>query len=258
MRKLIPRFLRIPLQGLIQRTNAERFGIDQFLRSVSNSVSPTDRMLDAGAGGRDYRAYFAHARYESTDITTKYNRSGEHHTFISELHHIPVADNSYDVIVNTQVLEHVEFPQVVVNELHRILKPNGRLFLTAPQSWGIHMAPYHFFNFTRYGLESLFNNAHFEVELIKPNGGIFWNLSKMISKLPNYIFSGYREKETWVSFMLYPFYIVLKPLCEAIFPLALFYLDSLDMNQGWTIGYLCCCRKTALAPIPLPAGTGQE
>lgn len=256
MRKLVPRFLRNFVRGLIVRTNAERFGIDQFLRSVSSSVSPTDRVLDAGAGGCEYRAYFAHARYESTDITGKYNRSGEHHTFISELHDIPIRDNSYDVIVNTQVLEHVEYPQKVINEFYRILRPNGRLFLTTPQSWGIHMAPYHFFNFTRYGLESLFKNAHFSIELIKPNGGIFWNLSKMVSKLPRYIFDEYREKRPRVSLLFLPFFLILKPVFEVALPLALFYLDSLDKNQGWTIGYLCCCRKDVHGSAPPHNGNG--
>ena len=245
MRKLIPRFLRIPLRRVIQRTNAERFGIDQFLRSVSSSVKPSDRVLDAGAGGRDYRDYFSHARYESTDITSKFNRAGEHHTFISELHHIPVADNSYDVVVNTQVLEHVEFPQVVINEFHRILKPNGRLLLTTPQSWGIHMAPYHFFNFTRYGLESLFRNAHFAIEMVKPNGGIFWNLAKIISKLPRYLYHDFQIRHSKTALLLRPVYLVTRPLFEFALPLILFYLDSLDRNQGWTIGYLCCCRKAA-------------
>lgn len=243
MRKLVPRFLRTPLRGLIQRTNAERFGIDRFLQSLSSSVKPSDRVLDAGAGGRDYRNHFSHARYESTDITTVFTRAGERHTFISELHHIPVADNSYDLIVNTQVLEHVEFPQVVINEFHRILKPNGRLLLTTPQSWGVHMAPYHFFNFTRYGLESLFRNARFTIEVIKPNGGIFWNLAKIISKLPSYLYRDFQDRHPKTSLLLHPAYLLARPFCEFALPLLLFYLDSLDKNQGWTIGYLCCCRK---------------
>lgn len=233
----------------LRKANAERYGIDSFLRSMSSSVRPSDRVLDAGAGGRGYRKYFAHARYESTDITATSDRIGEHHTFISELHHIPIADNSYDVIVNTQVLEHVEFPQVVINEFYRILKPNGRLLLTAPQSWGVHMAPYHFFNFTRYGLASLFHNAHFSIEVIKPNGGIFWNLAKITSKLPGYLYHDFQSRHPRSALLLRPIYLLCKPFFELALPLLLFYLDALDRNQGWTLGYLCSCRKIAVSSM---------
>jgi len=38
-----------------------------------------------------------------------------------------------NAIINTQVLEHVEYPQKVLDEFYRILAPGGKLFLTAPQ-----------------------------------------------------------------------------------------------------------------------------
>ena len=244
VRILVPGFVRRFRRAIIERLNAERWGIERFLHSVAKQVAPSERLLDAGAGQGDYRVYFEHAQYESTDITAGFSLPGHRHSYLSELHHMPVRDEAYDVVVNTQVLEHVEFPQKVVDELYRILKPGGRLFLTTPQSWGIHMAPYHFFNFTRYGLESLFKNAGFEIQSINPIGGIFWNLAKIISKSPRYIMAEHlREKKITKLIWLYPLYLIGKPFCEVLIPLLFFYLDRLDLNRGWTIGYVCNCCK---------------
>lgn len=44
----------------------------------------------------------------------------------------PFADDSFDVIEASHVLEHLDRPFVVMKELHRILKPGGLLHLKVP------------------------------------------------------------------------------------------------------------------------------
>ncbi len=43
---------------------------------------------------------------------------------------LPFSDNTFDVIVSNQVLEHVESPATVIGEAYRVLKPGGYVFLT--------------------------------------------------------------------------------------------------------------------------------
>jgi len=74
-------------------------------------------------------------------LKTYLTRNQKMHNFICSLDNIPKPNNSYGVIINTQVLEHVAEPQKVITEFYRILKPKGKLFLTAPQGWGIHGEP---------------------------------------------------------------------------------------------------------------------
>ena len=52
--------------------------------------------------------------------------------FECELHNIPKPDNSYDVIILTQVLEHVPSPKATLSEICRVLQPNGKLLMTVP------------------------------------------------------------------------------------------------------------------------------
>jgi len=248
-RIFIPKYIR-------KRLDAEEFGIGKFMEFASKEIKKSARVLDAGAGSLPYKDYFSHTVYESTDFENMFDSSyKDTHNFICSLDSIPRQEGEYDAIINTQVLEHVEFPQKVINEFYRVLKPGGKLFLTAPQGWGVHGAPYHFFNFTNYGLESLFKKAGFRIKFIRPRGGIFWYLGKRMSTLPGYIFSQYvlikgtrQNNNTWfaskgMATLLFPLYLLALPVCKFLIPLSFFYLDRLDKIRNYTLGYSCYCIK---------------
>jgi SAM-dependent methyltransferase len=248
---ITPRFVQ-------KRIDTERFSIDRFVfDTVVKQIHPENKVLDAGAGSGRYRNALSFARYEATDFADIFDQgSKDKMDFICSLDDIPKPDNTYDVIVNMQVLEHVEYPEKVISELHRILKPGGKLFLSTSQTFGIHGAPYNFFFYTRYGLESLFRRAGFEDIRITPRGGVFWVLAKIFNILPTYTYyqlaySGYKfsskEKPTLrsplLAVVLLPFYIVLQILFGILLPFILFYLDGLDKQSLFTLGYGCCATK---------------
>jgi SAM-dependent methyltransferase len=237
------------VEDLIAKLDPERYSIAEFMKYASKEITETDRVLDAGAGAAPYKKYFIHANYESTDFEDIFDKkSKKMHNFICSLDNIPKPNNSYDVIINTQVLEHVPEPLKVITEFYRVLKPNGKLFLTAPQGWGIHGEPYHFFNFTKYGLELLFNKAGFRVVFIKPRGGIFWYLAHRVSILPSYVSAQYvmQKNRHWqeIGVLLLRLACLLSvPFCKFLMPLTFFYLDKLDKKQDYTLGYACYCTK---------------
>jgi SAM-dependent methyltransferase len=151
-------------------------------------------------------------------------------------------------------LEHVPYPQEVINEFYRILKPKGRLFLTTPQSAEVHGYPYNFFNFTKGGLELLFKNAGFKIIELYPNGGIFSEMGIKIKNLLGYIFNQYffvGRKEGKLKIITFkPLSIILFPLliiswipCQIIIPPLCFLLDKLDKNKNFTLDYCCIVEK---------------
>jgi len=225
----------------------ENGSIDEFVRKISKQLRPSSKVLDAGAGSCPYKLYFKHTNYESTDFEDIFDKRAKWaHNFICNLENIPKNKGSYDVIINTQVLEHVPNPLSVLKEFNRILKPGGKLFLTAPQGWGIHGEPYHFFNFTKYGLKFLFEQAGFKIIYIRPRGGIFWYLSKRISTLPYYIYKQYifRKNNLVISRLLFlPLYLMLALFFSVIIPFILYPLDILDKRKDYTLGYACYCIK---------------
>ena len=63
-----------------------------------------------------------------------------------------LADASYDYVVCTEVLEHTLEPFDAVNEIWRIAKPGGKLFLSVPFNFRIHGPLPDCWRFTEHGL----------------------------------------------------------------------------------------------------------
>ena len=141
--------------------NSSRVYLEAFVRDAADLLSAGALVLDAGAGDCRHARYFGEHRYESADLCTVDKRYGEL-TYTCDLAAIPVDDGRFDAVVCTQVLEHVPEPQTVLQELHRVLKPGGKLFLTVPLFYPEHEIPYDFQRFTRYGLERLLGLSHFD------------------------------------------------------------------------------------------------
>jgi SAM-dependent methyltransferase len=150
--------------------SSSRIYLRAFLVRAAASVAPDSLVLDAGAGpGTQYRALFDQHRYESADF------SGDV-TYRGDIASLPVEDHRFDLIVSTQMLEHVPNPGAVLRELFRVLRPSAQLWLTAPLFYEEHEQPNDFFRYTRFGLHQLFENAGFCVEEIAELEGYYATL----------------------------------------------------------------------------------
>jgi SAM-dependent methyltransferase len=80
--------------------------------------------------------------------------------------HIPLADQSVDIVYSRQVFEHVRHPQVLIEEVHRVLKQDG-VFVGSTS----HLEPFHsrsYWNYTPYGFCVLLRDASFRSILVRP------------------------------------------------------------------------------------------
>lgn len=141
-------------------------------------VAQQKKILDVGGADpfqkdlAKYESWFAHAEYETMDLDPR-----SEPTFRGDIHDIPREDASYDGVICKQVLEHVHSPYLAVKELHRILKPGGRIFVSVPFIAPYHAKPgsYHdYYRFTIDGLKFLFEeHAKFSHVEIYPERGFF-------------------------------------------------------------------------------------
>jgi SAM-dependent methyltransferase len=224
---------RLP-EWLLFRLDPYNAAADRFVREAALAAGPGARVLDAGAGDCRHAPLFAHARYFGTDhalgdaVAYDYGRLA----FLSDVTRLPVRDGSLDVVVSINVLEHVAEPARALAELRRALRPGGRLFLVAPQSWPLHQAPHDFHRFTRHGLEHLLGAAGFAVRRCTALGGAFWNLGTRSL----YLLTAFRGPA-------FPLAILLAPLFGVLVPLACFYLDKLDRHRDDTLGYAVVAER---------------
>lgn len=79
---------------------------------------------------------------------------------------IGISDNSYDYVVCTEVLEHTLQPFYAVNEILRMLKPQGFLFMSTPFNFRIHGPLPDCWRFTEHGLRVLLQ----KYQIIELNG----------------------------------------------------------------------------------------
>ena len=152
--------------------NSSRVHLDGFVSEAANSLTENSVMLDAGAGDSLYRKYFEHTTYESADFCQVDKYYG-HINYVCELTDIPVDDDRYDMVLCTQVLEHLPEPKKVLREFNRVLRPGARLWLTAPLFYEEHETPYDFYRYTRYGFTYLLESANFEIERLEWLEGYF-------------------------------------------------------------------------------------
>lgn len=153
---------------------------DAWVAAQAAQIPSSARVLDVGAGSCPYRMLFAHCEYRTQDLEQlrpdqlRGHRGYGDVDYVGDICTIPVADGSFDVILCTEVLEHVPEPIRAVIEFGRILKPGGKLLLTAPLGSGLHQEPYHYYGgYTPYWYRRFLNEAGFDTIKIEPNGGYF-------------------------------------------------------------------------------------
>ena len=87
----------------------------------------------------------------------------------------PIPDESIGLVLNLESLEHVPYPQRAIDEIHRVLRPNGLLILTTVMHFKIHRAPKDYWRFTPDGIEFLLSrfkilDCTLEGDLKRPKG----------------------------------------------------------------------------------------
>ena len=137
----------------------ERESILEFVIRAAAELPAGSRLIDVGAGNSPYRELLAHLRYESTDWEHSAHPGARAVDHVGPAHDLGVPSESYDAVLCTQVLEHVPNPDEVARELHRILRPGGRLYLTVPLAWELHEMPFDFYRYTAGGLARIFADA---------------------------------------------------------------------------------------------------
>jgi SAM-dependent methyltransferase len=92
---------------------------------------------------------------------------------VADAYALPYADGSVDSVLCWAVIEHLEFPDRAVAEMHRVLKPDGLALLTTPFLQAFHAYPNHFQNLTVVGQNRMLERAGFVVESSGAIGATF-------------------------------------------------------------------------------------
>jgi len=225
--------------------NSRDLWIQQNVRELPRNLS----VIDIGAGSCPYKYLFNHCNYIAQDFgkledNQIQERMGYGNIDIySEITAIPVENNSFDVVLCTEVIEHVPEPIKAVKEMGRILKPGGLLMLTAPLRSALHQMPFHYYGgFTPTWYYKFLDEAGFENISIIPVSSIF-NFYGEESLRITLALSPFSPKTNISRLLLFPVWIITLPWFAFFCPLFCYLFDKLGIEMGATVGYRVTARR---------------
>lgn len=219
-----------------------REAIRALLEEMARGLEPEARVLDAGAGECQYAPIFQGAQYYACDFARgepewDYTKL----SVISDLGSLPFASGVFSLTICISTLEHLSEPPLALRELARTLASDGRLVVAVPfQGYREHQAPYDFYRYTQYGLRNLAEGAGLEVEEIRPVGGVFSLMAKLIHYLTGYWFL--QPEPGWKRVLKKPLRFAYSVFKRSSF-LLLRYLDKRDKRRDYALQYFLICSK---------------
>jgi ubiquinone/menaquinone biosynthesis C-methylase UbiE len=131
--------------GLTRKITRPRLAA--FLKKYASD----QKTLDVGCGSALYGNYFPNRT--TLDIAA---RPGVQVDIVADAHDLSIIeDRSFDIVLCTEVLEHLHTPHRAIAEFTRVLKPGGLLLLSTRFIFPIHDAPGDYYRYTKYGLRYL-------------------------------------------------------------------------------------------------------
>jgi SAM-dependent methyltransferase len=219
-----------PLRRHILHFEAE---IEDAVAALAHRLPAGARVLDAGAGEGKYARHFSRQRYCGVDLAVgdtawDYSRLDA----VADLTVLPFRNGAFDAVLNIVTMEHLREPGRALAEMARVAAPGASLLVAAPHEWEVHQAPHDYFRFTRHGLTYLLEKAGWEAIEVRASGGYFRLLSRRLLTGLQFFSGGWR----WLGFI---------PAAMLLVPPALIlpFLDLLDRERNFTVGYICMARK---------------
>lgn len=124
--------------------------VKQFVAVCAGTLPLTEPIYEFGSlqvegqeGFADLRPYFPNKKYVGADF-----RLGLGVDIILNLEKIDLPDESVGTVLMMDTLEHVQNPILAMQEVHRILKPNGVVIMSSVMNFPIHDYPYDYWRFT--------------------------------------------------------------------------------------------------------------
>lgn len=148
--------------------------IDAFYTRYASTLAENASVLDVEGTKIQKRGQFNIEQYP-VQVTYLNISSAKAPDIVADAASMPVEDSRFDVVICSETLEHVPDPRIVLQEIYRVLHPEGILLATIPFLNSIHADPYDYGRYTHYYWEeNLFRIGFRDISIEKQ--GLFWSV----------------------------------------------------------------------------------
>lgn len=138
-----------------------RKAIEETIKHYVAPLGKVSYIVDYGCGDYPYKPLFSRFCEKYVGIDLPENSYADLH--VSPDGKIALADEQVQIVLSTQVLEHIPNPQLYLQEAYRILVPQGLLILSTHGYWIFHPDPTDFWRWTSMGLQKIIQDNGFKV-----------------------------------------------------------------------------------------------
>lgn len=164
---------------------------DETLKTIRELTAHNKNLtlIDFGCGDMPYRTVIEPMVGKYLGVDLEMNPLAEHHIDFDSKTTLP--DNTADIILSNQVLEHVDSPEGYLQESFRLLKPGGTAIFTTHGYWFYHPTPNDYWRWTSAGLrktvekEGFFISSFFGIMGLAASGLQLFQ-DAIINKLPKF------------------------------------------------------------------------
>ncbi len=195
-------------------------------------------MLDFGCGSKPYRSLFQVDEYIGLDYENPgHSHENEQIDVFYDGAKIPFPDAVFNAVLATEVFEHVFNLDKNLQEIHRVMKPGGRLLLSVPFVFMEHEIPHDFARYSSFGMRNLLERNGFKVECIDKTSNYVDVLGQMGLWYLNNTFVGWLRNIPLIGKQVRILGIVIMNL------MTLFFSRILPKRDDWYLGLVVLAQK---------------
>lgn len=132
-----------------------RQGLYEFLDPLFEAIETGVHVLHIGSDGEVYEKLLVQAGKQGFNVTTCDIVAEKEPDILGDLCTLDLGKEVYDIIVCSEVIEHLHAPHLAVDNMHNALKMSGKLIVTIPFMFPIHADPFDYVRYTKTGLKNL-------------------------------------------------------------------------------------------------------
>ncbi|PIR49071.1 hypothetical protein COU80_01515 [Candidatus Peregrinibacteria bacterium CG10_big_fil_rev_8_21_14_0_10_55_24] len=178
--RIMARWLRPPHHSVYFDTMTSSVGEGKRLKQLLRE-HPDAIVLNIGSLSKDLKDM--HRRMLNLDLVAYPNVD-----VVADAHRLPFVDESMDIVLFKNVLEHVRDPLTVMEEIQRVLKPGGLLFIKLPFLQPFHAVPDDYQRYSVSGIKELlkdYEELSFSIA-VGPGSMLSWILREWFAVLTSF------------------------------------------------------------------------